>query len=55
MDNRGSFRRLCGLSASELTPKRTAFVHFRKALVTHNLDKACSTRSPVSSRPRLSR
>ena len=39
LDDRGSFRRFCGFSASEPTPERTAFVRFRKALVAHGLDK----------------
>jgi IS5 family transposase len=39
LDNRTSFRRFCGFSASEPTPERTAFVRFRKALVAHELDK----------------
>jgi IS5 family transposase len=40
LDDRGSFRRFCGFSATEPTPERTAFVRFRKALVAHDLDKA---------------
>jgi transposase, IS5 family len=39
LDDRASFRRFCGFSASEPTPERTAFVRFRKALVDHKLDK----------------
>lgn len=39
LDDRGSFRRFCGFSVSETTPERTAFVRFRKALVTYGLDK----------------
>ncbi|KJF71661.1 MULTISPECIES: IS5 family transposase [Agrobacterium] len=39
LDDRGSFRRFCGFSASEPTPERTAFVRFRKALVANGLDK----------------
>ena len=39
LDDRGSFRRFCGFSASEPTPERTAFVRFRKALVAQGLDK----------------
>ena len=39
LDDRASFRRFCGFSASEPTPERTAFVRFRKALVTHGLDR----------------
>ncbi|WP_234833335.1 transposase, partial [Sinorhizobium meliloti] len=40
LEDRGSFRRFCGFSVSEATPERTAFVRFRKALVSHGLDKA---------------
>lgn len=40
LDDRASFRRFCGFSASEPTPERTAFVRFRKSLATHGLDKA---------------
>lgn len=40
LEDRSSFRRFCGFSASEATPERTAFVRFRKALVTQGLDKA---------------
>jgi transposase, IS5 family len=40
LDDRASFRRYCGFSATEATPERTAFVRFRKALVAQNLDKA---------------
>jgi len=39
LDDRASFRRFCGFSASEPTPERTAFVRFRKALVERALDK----------------
>ncbi|HXV24455.1 MAG TPA: IS5 family transposase [Alphaproteobacteria bacterium] len=39
LDDRASFRRFCGFSVSELTPERTAFVRFRKALVAQRLDK----------------
>lgn len=39
LDDRASFRRFCGFSASEPTPERTAFVRFRKSLVAHGLDK----------------
>lgn len=31
LDDRSSFRRFCGFSVSEATPKRTAFVRFRRA------------------------
>lgn len=40
LDDRASFRRFCGFSTSEPTPERTAFVRFRKALVTHGLDRS---------------
>ncbi len=40
LDDRVSFRRFCGFSSSEPTPERTAFVRFRKILVTHGLDRA---------------
>jgi IS5 family transposase len=39
LDDRGSFRRFCGFSASEATPERTAFARFRKALVARGLDR----------------
>ncbi len=38
LDDRASFRRFCGFSGSEATPERTAFVRYRRALVTHGLD-----------------
>lgn len=40
LDDRSSFRRFCGFSASEATPERTAFVRFRKALAARGQDKA---------------
>ena len=40
LDDRASFRRFCGFSASEPTPERTAFVRFRRALIAHGLDKS---------------
>ena len=40
LDDRASFRRFCGFSASEPTPERTAFVRFRKALAAHELDRS---------------
>ncbi len=40
LDDRASFRRFCGFSSSEPTPERTAFVRFRRALVTHELDRS---------------
>jgi IS5 family transposase len=39
LDDRASFRRFCGFSCTEATPERTAFVRFRKELVTRNLDR----------------
>ena len=39
LDDRASFRLFCGFSQSEATPERTAFVRFRRALLTHQLDK----------------
>jgi IS5 family transposase len=39
LDDRASFRRFCGFSASEATPERTAFVRFRGELVRRGLDK----------------
>ena len=38
-DDRASFRRFCGFSASEATPERTAFVRFRRLLVANQLDR----------------
>ncbi len=40
LDDRASFRRFCGFSASEPTPERTAFVRFRKVLIAHGLDRS---------------
>lgn len=40
LDDQASFCRFCGSSVREATPERTAFVHFRKALVGRGLDKA---------------
>ena len=40
LDDRASFRRFCGFSGAEPTPERTAFVRFRKALTTRDLDRA---------------
>jgi hypothetical protein len=37
--DRASFRRFCGLSTSEPTPERTAFVRFRAELVGRGLDR----------------
>src|SRR5689334_16614867 len=38
LDDRASFRRFCGLSSTEATPERTAFVRYRRALIGHGLD-----------------
>lgn len=38
LDDRASFRRFCGFSGNEATPERTAFVRYRRALVTYGLD-----------------
>lgn len=38
LDDRASFRRFCGFSASEPTPERTAFVRLRGELVRRGLD-----------------
>lgn len=38
LDDRASFRRFCGFASSEATPERTAFVRFRRELVTRGLD-----------------
>jgi transposase, IS5 family len=40
LDDRASFRRFCGFATDEPTPERTAFVRFRRELVTRNLDRA---------------
>ena len=39
LEDRASFRRFCGFSASEATPERTAFVRFRGELVRRRLDR----------------
>jgi IS5 family transposase len=39
LDDRASFRRFCGFSASEATPERTAFVRFRRKLVAERLEE----------------
>jgi IS5 family transposase len=39
LSDRASFRRFCGFSRDEETPERTAFVRFRRQLVTHGLDR----------------
>jgi transposase, IS5 family len=38
LDDRASFRRFCGFSRAEATPERTAFVRFRRNLVSQGLD-----------------
>lgn len=43
LDDRASFRTFCGFSRTEATPERTAFVRFRKALITHKLDRLLFT------------
>jgi len=40
LDDRMSFRRFCGFSAQEFTPEHTAFVRFRRLLISQSLDKA---------------
>jgi IS5 family transposase len=37
--DRASFRRFCGFALDEPTPERTAFVRFRRELVTRFLDR----------------
>jgi IS5 family transposase len=39
LEDRASFRRFCGFSATEGTPERTAFVRFRRELVRLRLEK----------------
>jgi IS5 family transposase len=39
LENRASFRRFCGFSATERTPERSAFVRFRAELLRRNLDR----------------
>jgi IS5 family transposase len=39
LDDRASFRRFCGFAAHEATPERTAFVRFRRELVSRGLDR----------------
>jgi transposase, IS5 family len=39
LGDRASFRLFCGLSTTETTPERTAFVRFRKQLLACGLDK----------------
>ena len=40
LDDRASFRRFCGFARHEQTPERTAFVRFRRQLVTHGLERS---------------
>jgi IS5 family transposase len=39
LDDRASYRRLCGFSADEARPERSAFVRFRRHLIDRSLDK----------------
>ena len=39
LEDRASFRRFCGFASDEPTPERTAFVRFRRELVTRSLDR----------------
>src|SRR3712207_2399141 len=39
LEDRASFRRLCGFASHEPTPERTAFVRFRRELVARSLDR----------------
>ena len=39
LEDRASFRRFCGFATHEPTPERTAFVRFRRELVTRCLDR----------------
>jgi hypothetical protein len=50
LDDRASFRRVCGFSANEATPERTTFVKFR-GLHT-SLTGQCLKPSPCSSKRR---
>jgi IS5 family transposase len=43
LDDRASFLTFCGFSRTEVTPERTAFVRFRKALIAHKLDRLLFT------------
>jgi IS5 family transposase len=36
LEDRASFRRFCGFPSSEPTPERSAFVRFRRAVITHD-------------------
>lgn len=39
LEDRASFRRLCGFSSGEAVPERTAFVRFRRELVRRRLER----------------
>ncbi|WP_368416548.1 transposase [Falsiroseomonas sp.] len=39
LEDRANFRRFCCFAAREVTPERTAFVRFRRALITQGLDR----------------
>jgi len=39
LKGRSSFRGFCGFAAHEPTPERTAFVRFRRELVSRGLDR----------------
>ena len=39
LEDRASFRRFCGFASHEPTPERTAFVRYRRELVTRSLDR----------------
>lgn len=39
LEDRASFRRFCGFSSTEPTPERTAFVRFRREIVSRGLDR----------------
>src|SRR5215212_4951689 len=39
LEDRASFRRFCGFASDESTPDRTAFVRFRRELLTRDLDR----------------
>lgn len=40
LEDRASFRRFCGFAKYEAPPERTTFVRFRRALISHGLDKS---------------
>ncbi len=39
LEDRASFRRVCGFAVREVTPERTAFVRFRRTLITQGLNR----------------